>query len=87
MAGLRCRGEFGGGEPLPDSFKPTIRVPLRGRVPSAFAKGRQGAPLKPLLDFIRNSTLAVFVQLIYVIFNTSFEQALSLPLYALTAKK
>lgn len=35
MAGLRCRGEFGGGEPLPDSFKPTIRVPLRGRVPSA----------------------------------------------------
>lgn len=30
----------------------------------------------------------VFVQLIYVIFNTSFEHALSLPpLYALTAKK
>ena len=47
--------------------------------------------LKPLLDFVMELNglviLAVPVQL-YVIFDTSFEHALSLPpLYALTAKK
>lgn len=48
--------------------------------------------LKPLLNFIFELNglviLAILAQLIYVIFNTSFEHALSLPpLYALTAKK